>query len=436
MLGAGGSILAAESASAAPVVSTADGRFLSGTALGINLDNILTVEPADATNTGGAAVTDVHPLNVTALNAVNVDIGSGLNLLGDNGILTLGAVNQYAAANPDGSSAAASGAVTNTGGIGVGGADGVSQSNATLDLSGLIGADLADSIADVQLSTGALSATATQAAGTNGTQDGDYQIAGLTLNLTSPALADTVAGLGTTLDGLQPTVNGVVDTLNGLGLGVVTVTGLPNLSDTLDSVTDVTSADGSITANLQTGAISVDVAAVLASQGLDLNNLPANTELLPYITRALTTQLLPALTQALTGVASQITSSLQNVTATVAGIPIPAGTLLGVVTPVIDQVVAPINTAATGLGETVVTPLATALTTVLSVQANRQETAGGIFTERALRIGLLPTAATPAAIVNLASASVGPNAGPAAALPTITGIDPITARQPVGPVSR
>lgn len=131
LLGAGGSILAAAPATAAPVASTGQGRFLSGSALGVNLDDILTVTPANAVNSGGATDTDVHPLDVTALNAVNVDLGGGLNLLGNNGILTLGAVNQYAAANADGSSVAASGAVTNTGGIGVGGQDGVPQSNAT-----------------------------------------------------------------------------------------------------------------------------------------------------------------------------------------------------------------------------------------------------------------------------------------------------------------
>ncbi|MEG8037621.1 choice-of-anchor G family protein [Sphingomonas sp. LR61] len=75
LLGAGGSILAAAPATAAPVASTGQGRFLSGSALGLNLDDILTVTPADAVNTGGATDTDVHPLDVTALNAVNVNLG-------------------------------------------------------------------------------------------------------------------------------------------------------------------------------------------------------------------------------------------------------------------------------------------------------------------------------------------------------------------------
>ncbi|WP_123679475.1 IPT/TIG domain-containing protein [Curtobacterium sp. PhB115] len=423
LLGAGGSILAAAPAMAAPAASTGQGRFISGSALGLNLDDILTVTPADAVNTGGAAVTDVHPLDVTALNAVNVDLGGGLNLLGQNGILTLGAVNQYAAANADGSSVAASGAVTNTGGIGVGGQDGVPQANATLDLSGLIGTDLAGALANAQLEVGAVSATAAQAAGPDGAQTGDYGVAGLDLSLTSPALGTTVTGLRTTLGTLQPTVDNLQNLLAVLG-PLVQVEGIPNLVTVLDSATDVTSADGSITANLQTGAITIDVAAVLTNAGLDLNDLAPNTELLPYITNALTTQLLPAVTAALQGVVTQLTTSLQGLTVTLLGVPVPVGQVLPIVNPVLAQVVAPINDVISGLGATVVTPLAGALTDVVSLQGNVQETSGdGVFTQRALRVGLLPNAATPAAVVNLASAAVGPNAGPLA-VPTLTTLDP------------
>jgi len=421
-LGAGGSILAATPATAASAASIGQGRFLSGSALGINLDDILTVTPADAVNAGGATVTDVHPLDVTALNAVNVNLGSGLNLLGDNGILTLGAVNQFAQANPNGSSLAASGAVTNTGGIGVGGLDGVPQANATLDLSGLVGADLATALADLDVEVGAVSATATQASGPDGAQTGDYGIEGLDLTLTSPALGSTVTGLRTTLGGLQPTVDNLQTLLQVLG-PLVQVSGIPNLTAVLDSTTNVTSADGSITANLQTGAITIDVAAVLTNAGLDLNNLPANTELLPYITDALTTQLLPAITTALQGVVTQLTTSLQNLTVTLLGVPVPAGQVLPIVNPVLAQVVAPINGVISELGTTVITPLASALTDFVSLQANVQENADGVFTQRALRVGLLPNAATPAAIVNLASAAVGPNAGPLA-VPTLSALDP------------
>lgn len=58
-------------ASAAGEVSLAQGRFISGSALGIDLDTLLSVDPAQAANTGSPAqVTDTHPLTVTALNGV------------------------------------------------------------------------------------------------------------------------------------------------------------------------------------------------------------------------------------------------------------------------------------------------------------------------------------------------------------------------------
>ncbi len=410
-------------ASAAGEVSLGEGRFISGSALGIDLGTLLTVNPAQAANTGSPAqVTDLHPLSVAALNAVNVGLGGGINLLGTSGILALGAVNQFAQAHSDGSSSAASGAVTDQGALGVGGQAGVPQSDASFDLSGLIG-PLAGTLGNLQLHAGALSSTAAQAAGVGGAQSGAYAIAGLGLDLTSPLVASIVTNLRTTLAGLQPAVDGITASLNALGLGLVSVTGLPTLTDLVDAITTVTSADGSITANLQTGAVHIDAAAVLATAGLDINNLPANTEILPYLTNALTTQLLPALTNALTGLINNITTSLHGLTATVLGLPIPLGALLGVVDPVIATVTAPISTAIAGLGTTVITPIANALTTILSIQGNVQETAAGAFTERALRVRLLPGGTPAAAVVNLASSTVGPNAGPLA-VPTVTGLNP------------
>ena len=423
LLGLGGSVLAASPALAAPPASTGEGRFLGGSALGLDLDDLVVLETARAVNTGGDPVTDVTPLDATVLNAVEVDLGSGVELLGPNGLLTLGAVNQFAQASPDGSSTAASGAVTNAGAVGVGGAAGVPQADATFDLSGLVGDDVAGSLANLTLDVGSVSATAAQAAGPDGAQTGDYGIASLALTLDSPALSATTADLRAALAALQPTVDGVDDLLGALG-PLVTVDGIPTLVDALDSATAVTTADGSITADLQTGAITVDVAAVLAAQGLDLNDLAPGTDLLPYVTDALTAQLLPALSSALQGVADQLTASLTDLDVTVAGVPVPVGTVLGIVSPVIDQVVAPISDVLADLGATVVTPLVVALDGVVAIEANTQSTtADGVFTQGALRVSLLGGAATPLAVVELASAAVGPNAGPLA-VPTLVSLDP------------
>jgi len=425
LLGIGGSVLAAAPATAAPAASIAEGRFLDGTALGLDLANVLLLQPAAATNTGQPApVTQSTPLDVTVLNAARADLGSGIQLLGPNGLLTVGAVNQYAQANANGSSTAASGAVTNGGAIGVGGQAGVPQANASFNLSRLVNTQ---ALANLRVTTGALSATAAQAAGPNGAQTGAYQIADLDLSLTSPVLATTINGLRSTLTGLQPTVDAIPGTLTGLLGPTVQVTGLPNLTTLGNSLTTVTSADGSITANLQTGAITIDVPTALATQGVNINTLPAGTELTPYITTALTTQLLPAVTVALQSLVTQITSGLNGVTATVnvlgARVPVSLAVLSPVLNTVIGTVVAPVNTVISGLGGTVVTPLASALTGVVSLRANNKTTAGGTFTQSALRVGLLGVLQAGTA-VELASASVGPNAGPLAA-PTLTGITPV-----------
>jgi len=95
----------------------------------------------------------------------------------------------------------------------------------------------------------------------------------LTLSLRSPLLAGIVGPLTTQLAGVQGLVNGAV---NGLGLGVITVSSLPSLA--LDTTPGGT---GPVNINLATGAITVNVEALLQSLGLDLNNLPPNTEAAP-----------------------------------------------------------------------------------------------------------------------------------------------------------
>ncbi|MEO9199376.1 MAG: choice-of-anchor G family protein, partial [Antricoccus sp.] len=417
-LTAGITLLDQSPAGAAGPVSQSQGTFVNGSVLGTSLGDVAAIDPAVASNAGGAQVIDNHPLDITALNAVNVSLGSGINLLGSNGILSLGAVAQYAQANPDGSSRAAAGAITNSGGIAVGGSPNF-PANASLSLKGLIGPGLASTLGDLNLSTGALSATATQTAA--GDQSGTYQIADLNLDLTSPLVAGITNDLSGAVAGLQQSVNSLAALIRALpAVGLLASISLPNLSAVLNSIHTVTTADGAVTANLQTGAVSVDLAKFLASLGLDLNNLAPDTSLLPYITQALTNDLLPALAQDIT---TQFSAAINATTVSVLGVPIVLPAITTLLQGVAGQVAAPISSAVAGLGNSVVTPLANALSNVLSLNANVKETAAGAFTETALRVGLLPTAAPAAAVVNLAAATVGPNAGPAVA-PTATGLDP------------
>jgi len=415
------SFLLASPASAAPV-STARGAFLTGQALGLNLSGLLAIANANASNTGSpASVTQLSPLVAADLTA-DLEVAPGVPLLGAGGVLTLGAVNQYANAKSDGSSGAASGAVTDSGAIGAAGTNGVPASNATVRLGALIPAAQLGTLADVTVNVGALSATANQAAGANGAQTGAYRIGSLNITANSPLVGNIGTGLVTTVSGLQGTVNGLQATLNGLLGGLVTINNLPNVGNIVNNtLTVVTSADGSITANLKTGVVQIDVEKVLATAGLNINTLPANTDLLPYITAALTTQLLPAITTALTNTVTALTSAITNISATLLGIPVSLSVLTPLLNGLVTTVVAPVNATIAGLGATVITPLANTLTNVVALQANVKSTTGGVFTETALRVGVLPTLATPVASLNLASASVGPNAGP---IPTTTGITP------------
>ncbi|WP_172832223.1 choice-of-anchor G family protein [Nakamurella panacisegetis] len=409
---AGSLLLTGTAASAASAPAVAEGQFLSGILLGNDLANLVSVTPAKATaNAAPPAVTVSNPLSVTALNAVNLDLGSGINLLGTQGILTLGAVGQYATASSTGSSSAASGAVDNSGAVGVGA--GFPAADASLSLDSLIAAvpALGTALSTGTLQVGAVSATAAETAA--GVQSGTYKIASLQLQVKSPLVAGITSTLTTQLTALQPTVDGVTATLNGLGLGLVTVTGIPNLANLVSTLGTVSVDGGGIVADLNTGSVTVDLAKLLTFQGKDLNSLPRNTDLLAVITTALTADLLPAIQTALSGLVNTLTTAINGITATVLGIPISASVLKGVLDPIIAQVVAPVNTLSAGLGTSVITPLADALSGLLAITANEQPVApnsGATFTQTALRVGLVPTGHT--AQIDLASASVGPNAGP------------------------
>lgn len=355
---------------------------------------------------------------------MDIPLGA-VNLLGANGVLTLGAVAQYARAEADGSSVAATGAVTDSGAIGVGGAGGVPAANASLTLTDLIPGAITGVLGGLTVDVGALAARATQAAGAGGAQAGTYSIADLGLDLTSPVIAQLFTTLRTTLAGLQPTVDGIAATLDALTLGLAVVTGIPQLTTVVDALGSVTSADGSLRVDLKTGTVELDVAALVDAAGPDLNNLPSDTDLLPLIVTTLTTQLLPTITTALTDLRDSLTTALNGIGATVLGVPIPAGDLLSAVTPVLTVVTGVVDSTISSLDPVLDDTLAGALPDVIALVANAQDATAGRFTETALRVGVLPGTGPAAATLDLASASVGPNGGPAVpALPSATGIDP------------
>jgi hypothetical protein len=413
----------APSAQAAAPVSQSTGRFLSGQLGTTSLDKLVALNGEAATNTGGDTVTKQHSLSASLLGQQLLNLPNGLELPGG-GVLTLGAVNQYAQAISDGSAHGASGAITNAGLIGFGNGNGTApQSNATLVLGdvpaipGIMTPGGLPSIGKITLGIGALAATADQAKGSKGTQIGRYELAGLTLNVSSPLLADaikTLTGqLGAPLKQLTSS-SGMV-----LPQGVVGSCDITSMSNALASFGDFTFGAGAISGSLTGGTLTIDLAKLLkAVLNLDLNNLPPNTHLFQYLAKALPQALgngLAQLQTTLTDLFDKATKLTKN--------PCLAGLGVGaVVKPVEDLGVAalhallqPLSTAL-GAGTASLTPLfvglAKQLEQLIDPIVNVQEHSGGTFTERALQLNLI---GDPIARLNLASASVGPSQLPASA---------------------
>ncbi|HUR72897.1 MAG TPA: choice-of-anchor G family protein [Sporichthya sp.] len=385
-------------------VSQSRGFFLSGSALGVNLDQIVKLQDARAVNTGSpAVVTQLNPLSATVLNSLTVPIGP-LNLLGNNGFLTLGAVNQAAIARSNGSAIGASGAVSDSGAIAVNGQSNVPASNATLDLGNVLGstagAGLVAGLVDADLTVGAISANATQTKCPNGSQVGDYRIEDLVLDVRSPLLAGVLGTLG---------LGNVQTTLDTLAAAISTLVPGATLTGTNGLTPDTTLSDGAVSIDLTTGSIHVDVEKLLQSLGLDLNNLPPNTEIVGLIVDAISSR-----------VVGLVDAELQRLVDNITGIGLGGTAIPALLQAQIDTLV---NTAKTTLlapftstqnslvSGGLLDPAFSALEKLLSIRVNVQERSGGMFTERAVQIRVLPDSGAvndTLATVNLASASVGP----------------------------
>ncbi|MGN8049872.1 choice-of-anchor G family protein [Curtobacterium sp. 22159] len=322
-------------------VSEAEGVLLSGSGI-VDLDGIAQLGgaySARGATTGGG--TTNQPLDLTALDAVGVDLGNDIDLLGQNGILTLGVDGQYATTSANGATAS-SGLLTNDGGIGVGTGSGTGA--ATLDLNPLFGRVGADTtvLSNAQLQIGALASTLSATRGASVTTTSDYRIAGADLQLTSPAVQGLTASLRDQLRSVSSSVNGVFGTGGALQgttgtvttqiqtllrqalLGTVNVSGTNitanvdlNLDDTLTQVLQRPLTDGAVTITPSTGAITVDL-----DELTTLNDQPANTPVLTAaavdsINRSITTILGTQLPTALqTAVVNTIDSTAVRVDVT------------------------------------------------------------------------------------------------------------------------
>lgn len=342
--------------------STSSGRFLSGDLLGLDLDPVADLEQTtvEIGPAGGVAVeppgaqpisspaptyTYANPFNLRLLNALGLDLtGFALPVPG----AELGAANQYAQVSEYGEVAAAAGLVNDSGAVLVSQQTPSSDlpAPATVSLGGLL--PLPPAIAGAELRVGAVGSSAEldgctalrqqlwDEAPATATVRRDYGIAGLGLRLQSPTVAGLVSTvntgvgqLGTAVNSLlgQNGRNGAIATSIGARLdlalpglletslgGTVAITGL-DLAGAVSALLTTPLSDGVVTVDLRSGAIDVDLDALLPS----LNGALPNTEIVlsdavlnPILTRA------GALLDAWTGqIAGALTQELEGATITI-----------------------------------------------------------------------------------------------------------------------
>src|SRR5690606_24064488 len=100
----------------------------------VDLNNVAAVTPAFSATPSSPDV-DSSPLSLELLSALDIDLGGGIQLFGENGVIGVGALGQYAESGA-GTAYASAGAVGADGSISVGGGD--PADNAYLDLTNLL----------------------------------------------------------------------------------------------------------------------------------------------------------------------------------------------------------------------------------------------------------------------------------------------------------
>lgn len=191
--------------------SRAAARFLTGEILGLDLSAVEELVGTAAENIQETEpVTEALPLDLTVLDTLPLDVGGVELPLSD--VFQLGAVNQWATAEPGGTSSAAAGAVADGEGLGSG-VDAGFPGDLRLNLTELLQGVLPEALAAVELELGAISSEASLTAPAEGSGEFElarsYEIAGGQLRLEVPALADlatqvtdAVSTVGETVEGL------------------------------------------------------------------------------------------------------------------------------------------------------------------------------------------------------------------------------------------
>ena len=312
-------------ASTAPNAQSA-GNFLDATIDGNPIDQIAKLAFARAQNPG--SVTDQNPLDVTLLNSINLPLTGDLQLPKLLGI-DLGAANQTALAMSNGRSRGSAGAVLNSGGASVGGDNGASPANASVDLcgsaisGGRCGRGPADALGELKLNVGAVASIARTPKYGPGLAGGwpsscaqsdptCYEIAALGLQLSSPALGELLGSVNSTvsdvLDQLSTALAPILTVLNGANLNLPASCVLSP-----KSLKSKLSFDGgAVKIDLANAGLDVDVAKILKQAGLDLNDLPPNTDLIAWLLNHLGNILTSTLSSLIDGIVNPLVNTLDG----------------------------------------------------------------------------------------------------------------------------
>lgn len=412
------------SATSAPLAQSV-GRFVDGSLANKPIQQIADVHDARAVAPGTQS--QQNPLDVTLLSKLNLDLTNALKLPQLLGI-NLGAANQVAVAHNDGFSYGASGAVLNSGGVSVGGNDNAFPANATINLSAsgiagnsgvpVPGGTTADALGGVHVNIGAVSALAQTPAGVGQPGSTNYGIAGLNIDATSPLLAKLLGSVGGVLGKL----------LTALQPFLKLAPACPVLSGTLP---DLSLENGAITLSATNGGLTINLEALLQNLNLDLNKLPANTDLIDLLFNYLSspTGLAAGLANAVNGLFTGPNGLKAQLDACA-----PAGVKGGIDTlfNLLGQLQSPLSKLLGSLklpnGSSALAPLGTVLKKLVDIGINVQPNgAAGTFKSalaatpdqatpvvpgqtivRAIEVDLV---GDPLAAVALANAAAGPSAG-------------------------
>ncbi|MFC8039114.1 choice-of-anchor G family protein [Paenarthrobacter sp. NPDC057355] len=373
-------LVAAPAANAAPtdVISVGSGQIIDGSVLtlpnfaSLASNGAATAQQIGTPPSGPAVIENNTPLDLSAVFGV-VNVGAGnIPLLQNNGIIQVGAVSQYGKAVNDGSSEAFSGTVSGApglvtlpGGLPTSGDPSIPAARINVGTAGILGGT---DLVNVNLQVATLAAAAKKDQGA--APQGAYSVAGVSAEVG-----------GTVIGGVAGTISTAINTANAIltPLGVTVANPVAG------------------------GTISITEADLLAVAGVaDLNSLPAGTDLISFLPQAVANKL-----------TSVVSSTLATATTAVNGLGPIAQIVAG---PALAALTTTLNGVTGALASSIVAPLSTALTALVSAKVNVQETApSGAFTQRALQVAV---AGGSIATVNLANATVGPNLD-AAAIPLV-----------------